>query len=703
MRTRLLLFTLLSCVFAVPVLSAQAKSPADSAAKKPEPKRSLPLKAERSITFKTNEVTWMSLDVSPDGKAIVFDLLGDLYTVPSAGGKATRISGGMAFDAQPRFSPDGKRVVYTSDRGGNENLWIMSVAMSVTDTTAAADSTGLTQLTKGPGASYYSPEWTPDGKYIVASKILGLGLNKLWMYHVDGGSGVELLPKETNRNTIGAAFGPDSRYIYAASKMGRWLYNMKTFDFQVGVYDRETGEIFPLTNQVGGAVRPAVSPDGNWLVFASRHDTKTGYRLRNLKTGNEQWLAYPVQRDDQESRFTRDMMPGYAFTPDSKAVIAAVEGKLVRIDVPSGTQTNIPFDVDVQVDLGPRVHFETRVDDGPVKVRQIRWASLSPDGSTLAFTALDALYTRTLSDGKTTRIAEMTAGQFAPAWSPDGKSIAFVTWSEADGGNLYKVSARGGNAQKLNQVSAYYADPVWTPDGKEIVVAKGPWQQRRDLSYFNNIGGQGLDLVRIPANGGADTKIAPLKGVRFHFADKPDRLYVWEGNNGLISMRMDGTDRKTHIKVTGYKAPGAEQAGSANEVVMSSDGETALAVVNNHIYKITVPQVGAEAPTVSVQNPDEATFPVKKITTVGGAFLAWGPRGAEVNWSLGNSFFRYNIAAAKAYEDSVKKATKGGDKKKDDDAEEPMYEPAKITVDLEVPRYKGAGTVVFRGARVLTM
>ena len=85
--------------------------------------KELPLEPTRTISFETNEGSWLSLDVAPDGKTIVFELLGDLYTLPIAGGTATRITSGMAFDSQPRFSPDGSRIVFISDRSGDDNLW----------------------------------------------------------------------------------------------------------------------------------------------------------------------------------------------------------------------------------------------------------------------------------------------------------------------------------------------------------------------------------------------------------------------------------------------------------------------------------------------------------------------------------------------------------------------------------------------------
>src|SRR6516162_5705188 len=91
---------------------------------KKEEKKGLPLKPDRKIEFSTDEGTWLSLDVSPDGNTIVFELLGDIYTLPIAGGEAKRIIGGLSFDSQPRFSPDGKRIVFLSDRSGAENIWL---------------------------------------------------------------------------------------------------------------------------------------------------------------------------------------------------------------------------------------------------------------------------------------------------------------------------------------------------------------------------------------------------------------------------------------------------------------------------------------------------------------------------------------------------------------------------------------------------
>src|SRR4029079_6010514 len=93
----------------------------DSAVKAAAKTSGLPLITTRTLKFTTDEASWVSLDVSPNGQTIVFDILGDLYTIPIGGGKATRITSGMGWDQQPRYSPDGSQIVFVSDRNGSQN------------------------------------------------------------------------------------------------------------------------------------------------------------------------------------------------------------------------------------------------------------------------------------------------------------------------------------------------------------------------------------------------------------------------------------------------------------------------------------------------------------------------------------------------------------------------------------------------------
>jgi Tol biopolymer transport system component len=687
--------------FAPTRATAQA-TPDTAAARQKREKAPLPLEASRKIRLAVDEGTWLSVDVSPDGSTVVFDLLGDLYTVPLAGGRATRLTRGLAFDAQPRYSPDGTKVLFISDRSGGENLWTLDVATGDT-----------TQITKGNGTTWMSPEWTPDGQYVVASKAESrLGVHRLWMGHVSGGAGKVLRPEPQTLKTVGAAVSPDGRWIWHAQRTGSWNYNAQLPQYQLAAYDRETGQSYSRTDRYGSAFRPTLSRDGKWLAYGTRHETETGLRIRDLATGDERWLAYPVTRDDQESVADRDVYPGMDFTPDCKELVASYGGKIWRIPLDGSTPVAVPFAVDEEIEAGPELSFDYPVEDTPrFTVRQIRDAVPSPDGLKLAFTALDELYVMDYPDGAPRRLAASPGViQAFPAWSPDGIWVAYVTWSP-EGGQIFKVRADGrAAALQLTRQSAEYEQIAWTPDGQRIVAVRNPARAYHE-AYGTGIGASEADLVWVSATGGEATLIAPADGRQApHFVQGSDRLWLHHGQKGLVSIRMDGTDEKAHVKVTGATRPGQQQPDRADIILMAPRGDQALAQVYNDLYVVTVPKVGGEAPTISVSDPSSAAFPARRLTDIGGQFPAWDATGRKVHWSVGNAHFVYDLDAAQAHEDSVKAAARAAARdtaaadttaaKKDTDK---GFEPAERRIHIEAERDLPRGTVVLRGARVITM
>ncbi|MBI3473314.1 MAG: PD40 domain-containing protein [Candidatus Solibacter usitatus] len=680
-------------------LIAFSQDPPDAAkpdARKSAKKKGLPLKPERKIEFTTDEATWLGLDLSRDGKTLLFEILGDLYTLPVEGGTAQRITSGMGYDTQPAFSPDGKHIAFVSDREGSDNLWI-----------ADAGGTNPKQLTKDNQGGYVSPSWTPDGEYVLVSRRTPTsGTHEIWMYHIQGGSGVQVTkattgppgpptpggPPVPRLNALGAAASPDGKYIYYARRTGFFSYNVTFPLWQIVRRDRVTGDEDVITEATGSAMRPVLSPDGGQLVFATRHETETGLRLRDLKTREERWLKYPVQRDDQEAVASRDTFPGYAFTPDGKEVLVTYGGKIHRVQVATGESRVVPFTAQVSVDLGPRLEFKSRVEEGPVKARLIQRASQSPDGKRLAFSALRYLYTMDLPSGAPQRLTTVAAArEFEPAWSPDGQWIAYTTWSN-QGGHIHKVRADGqGAPQRLTAAPAYYTDPAWSPDGQRIVALRS----RRQLQLESERGGAGGDVVWIPASGGDASLIVPARGLGGpHFvAGQNDRVYFYS-SQGLLSIRYDGTDRRTHLKVVG-KSLGPTPL-PASSVRISPDGRQALAVVANQLYLVLLPQPGGEAPTVNVSSP---SVPVKKLTDIGADSIAWADGGRTVTWSLGSSFFRQPVSTVVF--DPEKKE---GEESTAEAKPEPKKSPAEeIAVAVERPRAKPSGTMVLRGARLITM
>jgi len=695
-----LLLSLLMISFA---LSSIAQPTTDSTKKDSVPHTkfaSLPLKPERHIKFTTKEGTWMSVDVSPDGNTIAFDLLGDIYSVPITGGKATQITKGMGYETHPRYSPDGKKILFTSDRSGSDNIWYMDFEKQDT-----------VQLTKDPTEDFPGAVWTPDGNYIIASK--GRRLPKLFLYHKDGGGGISLNEQLGGLKTIDPFISPDGNTVYYSQRFGAWNYNALLPQYQIGTYDRKRGVINTITSRYGSAFTPTLSKDGMWMAYGSRYQDKTGLVLRNMKTGDEKWLAYPVQRDEQESIAPQGVLPGMSFTPDSKFLIASYGGKLWKLPVDGSKATEIPFEVDVALEMGPRLYFNYQIKDTSAALAtQIRDAVPSPDGKQLAFTVLNRLYVMDYPNGTAKRITNHNFIEAMPAWSPDGKQLVFITWSETDGGHVYKATLGAKpTLTKLTQGNdGFYMQPAWSYNNR-ITFFKAPKRLFKDAEdpFYS---GAEAELVWINANGGAMNVIenAGQYG-NVHFTKDTSRVFLNSSNGSLISMRWDGTDIKTHARITGITTYGTvadaddhnngvadndadepmannvkyvmgkpiiknndavnycmlPQGASNREpqnmptpagtIFMAPVGNQAVAQVNNNIYVITIPEAG-KVPSINVAMPAFSSFPSRQLTEIGGEWPAWEADGKKVHWSLGNGHWVYDVERAKFVEDSVKAAKK---------------------------------------------
>lgn len=696
--------------------------------------KELPLEPERKISFSTNKGTWISLDVSPDGKTIVFDLMGDIYSMPITGGVASQITKGLAYDVHPRFSPDGKSLLFISDKSGSDNIWTMDLATKEEK-----------QITKDSKHNFFSAEWTPDGEYIVGGK--GRRNIKLHIYSKDSGTGSELFGEPKTIKAIDPAFSADGKLLYFSQRNGSWNYNAQLPQYQIGTYDMEDADMAVITSRYGSAFTPTLSPDGNWLVYGSRFEDQTGLVIRNLKTGDEKWLAYPVQRDEQESIAPLGVLPAMSFTPESENLIASYGGKIYSISISSNTATEIPFTANVSLDMGPRLAFKYPIEDTKeALVTQIRDAKPSPDGSKLAFTALNRLYMMDLPAGTPKRLTSNEFTEAQPSWSPDGKFLVYTTWKQG-GGHLYKINVEGRAKNiQLTQEPGVYTYPEWSYKSNRIAFHKGTAQ-----TYEDATGGQAdraqEDLVWISADGGAIQMIDKSKNrEKPHFTNIDDRIYL-NKDNALISIRWDGTDEKEHLKLTGIETygsqdifgkdhedatgympalfPSAEEgwrenntASKPSEIRISPNGKSALAKINNDIYEVVIPRYG-KTPSISLAKADAAAFPALKLTVLGGEFPAWSSDSKKVHWSLGASHFRYNLEAGKKFQDSlaaVKKkekelkalekpsdSTKTDKKDENDKRKDPKFEAEEFKIRVKYTKDIPKGTVVLKGGRIITM
>lgn len=679
-----------------------------------EDEDSLTLEGVRQVAFETEEGTWLSLDVSPNGEQLVFELLGDLYLLPVSGGDATLLTSGMAFDSQPRFSPDGARVVYVSDRSGSHNVW-----------TIAVDGSDPQQLTSETAKTIFvSPEYAPDGSHVIVSRTSwGLRTHELWAYHVDGGKGIQMTvaapssdtPTSQRSNTLGAIYSPDGRYLYFARKYGGFAYNIRFPQWQVARRDLRTGEEDYLTQAQGSAFRPRLSPDGRLLVYGTRYEQQTGLRLRDLETGEDDWLAYPVERDEQESRFTRDLLPGYAFSPDGRSLYYSVNGGITALDLETREAREVPFRAQVDQALGPQLYFPYRLGLSPVKSRMLMGPQLSPDGSQLAFSSFFQIHVYDLASGEVRAVTPDAAASdggraFHPAWSPDGKEIAYVSWSSS-GGHLWRVRANGrGSPQQISQRSGYYSEPTWSPTGDRILALRA---SSYDRLYRENDWGWtlGSDLVWFDRRGGEATLIAPSRGFqRPHFGPEEDRIYLYNWSTGLSSIRFDGTDRRDHLAVKGPGILLTDEEVSADQIRLSPDGTHALALHANQLYLIRLLNPNLNGLSLSLSN---ASLPMARVTDIGADFFGWSEAGETIFWTVGNQLYERPLDAVEFQEKEADSKADTAEDAAGEAAETEAEAPEEIaethesvstySIALYRPRHEPEGTLVLRGATVLPM
>lgn len=656
----------------------------------------LPLVPTRRIEFDTTEGTWLSLDRSPDGKRIVFDMLGDLYVVAAGGGTARALTSGLGFDTQPTFSPDGMHIAFVSDRSGADNLWI-----------ANADGTEPRQVSfRDDSDTFISPAWSADGRTLYVSRHRAdLNVYELWQYGLAGRTEGVLVrpartspdaPEETFESTLGVVPSPDGRYLYYAAHRGKLDFQhlpeweIRRFDLTTQV--EETIVWVPKSPRpdlsTGSAFRPALSPDGTQLVYGVHQDGQTGLRIHNLATQADRWLAFPVEHDQLMAFAAQDLLPRYAFTPDGRALILSRGGHLERLELESGASSDIPFTAHPTLEIGPFLRRPVLQETGPVRARQIQAPSVSPDGRQLAFSAFGSIYLMRLDAGAAPRrLTQGAVPEFQPSWSPDGRSITYVTWTAREAGRVWVAPADGRGAPRLLAgTEAFYTYPTYAPDGRTILTLRSS-QWARMHSYMEYGSLRDAELISIPAAGGAATVITRgVMGGRPQWTREPGRVYL-SFADGLNAVPLDGTTRSRVVTVVGPGWYFAEGPAPADNLRISPDGRYVLAQIAQQLHLVLIPTDAERRVDLA-----DGSASHRRLTTVGADFFEWADSGRSITWAVGSTFYRRALAGVVPGSPvtparDAARATAVGE-----------Y-PVVVTRPRDVPD----GTLVLRGATVITM
>ena len=578
----------------------------------------------KTHSFTTNEGTWMNLDVSPNGQTIIFDMLGDIYTMPISGGTAKAIRTGIPFEIQPRFSPDGTKISFTSDACGGDNIWMMNV-----------DGSDAKQITKEDFRLLNNAVWSADGNYLIARKHFSsgrsLGAGELWQYHKSGGSGIQLTKKKNDQQDVNEPFtSPDGKYLYYSEDMypgGNFQYN-KDPNSQIYVikrYDFETGKTETITGGPGGAARPTVSADGKKLAFVKRVRTKSVLYIQNLETG-EEWPIYDqLNKDQQEAWAIFGVYPNFSWMPNNNEIVFWSGGKINKIDVNSLAVTNIPFTADVNIDLAETVHFNNKIEDKTFTPKVIRDVITSTDLKYIIFSALGHLYKKTMPNGEPQRLTKSEDFEFEPTFSPDGSEIIYVTWNDMEKGAIYKIPANGGVPQKLTSNKGIYRTPSFSPDGTQITYRKESGNTDQGFTFTKNEGIYSMN------SDGSNEKFIIDKGEYPIFSKDGKRIFLQTGGTyfgeiekKLITVNLEGKDERTHL-TSKY----------ANRLVPSPDNEW---IAFTNLHKLYVTPFLLNGQTIDIDDKSKS-LPVSQLAKDAGINIHWSADSQKVMWTLGDEYF----------------------------------------------------------------
>ena len=643
----------------------------------------------KAVRFDTDEGTWMDVDVSPDGREIAFALLGDLYRLPIGGGRAARVTGGPAWDVQPRYSPDGNELAFTSDRGGGNNLW------RIKPDAARSDGKHATAVTNEDFRLLNNPAWTPDGRYLVGRKHFtgerSLGAGELWLYHASGqaaaiGAGLQLTKQKNDQQDLGEpAVSPDGRHVYFSEDVSegpRFQYNKNPHGviYAIKRLDRQTGKADTLVATPGGAVRPQPSPDGKSLAFVKRLRDKSVLHVLDLASGQVRAVWDGLSHDQQEAWAIFGPYANFDWTPDSKSVVLWAQGKLWRVDMASGRAANIPFTASVEQTVTAPLRFAQKIDEGRFAPKMIRDVATSADGKTLVFHAVGHLWRKRLPGGEPERLTgNDNLYEYQPSFSADGRKLLYTTWSDEALGAIYVRDAGGGGmGKRLTQDKGFYYGPRFSPDGRRIVYAKSGGGGLTGSLWSGDRG-----IYVMPADGGPAVRVAEEGEAPQFIADGARagayRIAYLTGSGlkkKLMSVGLHGEDPREVYSLKYVDA-----------VSVSPDGQW---IAFTELFNAYVTPLVITGQAVELSK-DSKALPVTQVSADVGSYLHWGADSTSLHWMVGDAYYSRALNQSFAFlpgapKELPKPANGGG-----------------IRVGLTVPVDKSSAVVAFTNARIVTM
>jgi len=424
------------------------------------------IKETKRISIEAHEGTEMAFDLSPDGKTIVFDLLGQIWLLPSEGGDARAITNSILECVEhlyPTFSADGKRIVFWESRPSNWGLTSMDLnggeRRTLTENSFSEDDSYSDRFF---ACSPAKPEvaFARDGKLMLISDKEG---NTPVEIKADG------LPRPGISDPTYTQDGSNLAFINSpadyTSHSGGHLWQVRA----------EGGNAQSLSVGNNEIRAPCYSPDGRSIA----------YFALNEELDFEIWVQDLDGNDVQKLTGYKDITPlRLRWSPDGKDLIYCAEGRFWRVSVEGGQSLEIPFTANLSFS---RDRSKLKSVEFP-KPQQSRVAhghmglEISPDGNKIASIALGRLWVWDVGK-KPSAVAELPLSTSGLCWSPDNTEVA---WSAGVSGNedLFATNVQSGHTRRLTAIPGTEVRASWSPDGQYIafVYRKNLEQIRKDIA-----------------------------------------------------------------------------------------------------------------------------------------------------------------------------------------------------------------------------